>query len=810
MFVFVKSILSKEIVAGIIGLTILLLAGGAGAKTLTVDDSGGADFLKIQDAINYASAGDTILVYSGTYQEKVVVTKPLILKGIDNGGGRPVVKAMTRERPDEIPIALSSGSVTIDGFRTESGRAGIYVVSKNNVIINNTAFDNEVGIYLKGSSNSILKNNTALNNKYGILLGDSSNNNTVSGNIASNNDYGIYQVFSSNNTLSGNNVTSNILWGIYLAAVSNNTIYNNLFNNDVNFVSGGNFVNRWNITKAQGINIAGGPNLGGNFWVNPTGTGFSQTCPDDDNDGICDSPYDLGDLNNIDYLPLAFMPTATKMTLTVDDSGRADYSRIQDAINNARSGATILVYSGIYNENVIVNKPIILKGIDNGWGRPIIKSITLSAGNSTFDGFRTISGDYSPVYKPFTTKLVNLALIISVICTIVIVYFKKDMIRAEIASASINVTKGAIKDLIIGSIKGIFVGFMAGVVISQIMIYLGFFAEDRAWTSMISMILGALMGLVVGAIAGMVKDAIIGAIAGAIFGVVFQIRAATGWTIFGEFIGVAIIGAIVGSLIGRVVLNSSRKSSMNGAIIGGVIGYGGLFESMSGNLIGSAFIGIVFGSFIGGFLGLLAGRVTANKKAIPKGAVSGLIGSAIACAITGIFFQGEALYISFIVSLVAGAIIGGTICLYFGASKYVIFGAFIGGIIAGSTAGLIGGGIVVDWILMTKQKISQEVLISGSIGAVVGGIVGALQTRKNVILESAVAGSIGAEIGGIAGYIAARGSTHSLIVIPIAGAIVGGLINKYYGRRKYAILFVILGGIITGIILGIAGGVMRF
>ena len=127
-----KRVFSKEILAGIIGLTILLLVGGAGARTLTVDDSGGADFTEIQAAINNASAGDTILVYSGTYQEKVVVTKPLILKGIDNGGGKPVVKATTREKPGEIPIALSSGSVTLDGFRTESGSSGIYIISKNN------------------------------------------------------------------------------------------------------------------------------------------------------------------------------------------------------------------------------------------------------------------------------------------------------------------------------------------------------------------------------------------------------------------------------------------------------------------------------------------------------------------------------------------------------------------------------------------------------------------------------------------------------------------------------------------------------
>ena len=60
----------------------------------------------------------------------------------------------------------------------------------------------------------------------------------------------------------------------------------------------------WNITKQPGTNIIGGPYLGGNFWAYPNGTGFSQTCPDNDKDGICDVRYTL-DENNIDYLPLA-------------------------------------------------------------------------------------------------------------------------------------------------------------------------------------------------------------------------------------------------------------------------------------------------------------------------------------------------------------------------------------------------------------------------------------------------------------------------------------------------------------------------
>lgn len=136
-------------------LAILLLAGGAGAATLTVDDSGGANYTRIQDAIDNASAGDTILVYSGTYFENVNVNKRLILRGI----GMPVVDARGSGRA----ITLAADGIILEGFTATKAMTGISVTSNNNTLTGNNASSNNgnvgYGISLQSSSNNRIYNN---------------------------------------------------------------------------------------------------------------------------------------------------------------------------------------------------------------------------------------------------------------------------------------------------------------------------------------------------------------------------------------------------------------------------------------------------------------------------------------------------------------------------------------------------------------------------------------------------------------------------------------------------------------------------
>jgi len=49
-------------------------------------------------------------------------------------------------------------------------------------------------------------------------------------------------------------------------------------------------------------------------------------------------------------------PISNGNTLYVGGTGEGNYTKIQDAINNASDGDTVFVYNGTYYENVIINK----------------------------------------------------------------------------------------------------------------------------------------------------------------------------------------------------------------------------------------------------------------------------------------------------------------------------------------------------------------------------------------------------------------------------------------------------------------------
>ena len=198
----------------VVSVTILVLCfvAAASATTWSVDGSGGADFTGIQEAINTASVGDTIIVHSGVYYENVVVDKSVTLIG----NGQPVVDAEGKGNA----ISLTADGITLVGFtatNSESswGCAGIKVISSNNTITGNNVRNNWNGICLDNSSNNTITRNKASSNDGGIFLRESSNN-TITGNTFLNDGFRVS--YSYQNTVKDNTVNGKPL--VYLEDVS--------------------------------------------------------------------------------------------------------------------------------------------------------------------------------------------------------------------------------------------------------------------------------------------------------------------------------------------------------------------------------------------------------------------------------------------------------------------------------------------------------------------------------------------------------------------------------------------------------------
>ncbi len=238
------------------------------------------DFPRIQDAINNATAGDTVLVASGTYDEDISLNKSVSLVG----ESRDSTTIYSVNAQYVITILASDASVCNFTVKNSFPQGdGIIIFSGHNITIsNNTIGDGHDGLIAFTSFGNHVSGNVILNNSdYGVNLYSSSNNvfwdNTISNNDAS----GFEFASSSNNLILGNTISNNSL-GVNLIGSSNNLFYHNNFVNPAQVASDSN--NTWNF------------NGEGNYWSNYNGSNLNG-------DGIGNTQYSI-DTKNIDMYPL--------------------------------------------------------------------------------------------------------------------------------------------------------------------------------------------------------------------------------------------------------------------------------------------------------------------------------------------------------------------------------------------------------------------------------------------------------------------------------------------------------------------------
>ena len=163
------------------------------------------NYKTIQAAVNAASAGNTILVSNGTYNENLVVSKTLTIKAAS--GATPIVDGGAKQSC----FYVNAKNVWIEGFRLRNSGAsdcGIYIAASGATLVNNTISacgwgiylssgggsctlrgntvtgSTTVGIGLYGSKNNVITGSTTSGNRIGLLI-----NNAGTGNVIYLNDF---------------------------------------------------------------------------------------------------------------------------------------------------------------------------------------------------------------------------------------------------------------------------------------------------------------------------------------------------------------------------------------------------------------------------------------------------------------------------------------------------------------------------------------------------------------------------------------------------------------------------------------------
>lgn len=196
-----------------------------------VDDDGGADYTRIQDAIDNASDGNTVYVYSGTYYENIILNKSITLEGEDCN-----TTIIDGQKIDDV-IHLTGNSTIIRGFTIMNARngqnsddAGIDIRSYSNIIMDNIIFDNILGIYFQVlDSNNIITNNVFDDNSLGLKLRFTSET-IVSNNSFVDNYRGMRLEYVDHVNISGNTIVGEFIEGMrldnaYSCEISTNYIF---------------------------------------------------------------------------------------------------------------------------------------------------------------------------------------------------------------------------------------------------------------------------------------------------------------------------------------------------------------------------------------------------------------------------------------------------------------------------------------------------------------------------------------------------------------------------------------------------------
>jgi len=401
---------------------------------IIVDQNGTGDYYTIQEGINNANTGDTVLVYPGNYVEivdflgKDIVVASLFLTTQDtayilqtiidgNHANYQLVRFTNGETENAQLIGFTITNASgPSGKSTKSNSQGLGIhingsspVIESNRIINNSYNDWYItggGIVIENSSakiiNNIINNNEMAYHGGGIYINNSINvqieNNSINNNMV-NSGYGVsfgagihidssHYITMSNNTICNNYNNYGYGGGIYISQSDHIKILNNNISENITQRNGGGIYT----TFSSGIKIIG--NLLYSNHAELSGGGIY--CENSEmliaNNTVCfneaEGPYSKGggiyclNSNPNIFNTILFSNTAVtsgnQVFLNANSDPNFFYSNIEGGIS-AFGLADTVVYNGLYENNIEIEPQFILSG-DHPYNLDIT-SPCINAGN---------------------------------------------------------------------------------------------------------------------------------------------------------------------------------------------------------------------------------------------------------------------------------------------------------------------------------------------------------------------------------------------------------------------------------------------
>ncbi len=253
-------LITVVLLAILIGASLFIVLNKPIRRTLVVPD----DYAQVSWALGNATAGDTVYVKSGTYNERgFVIDEPLSLIGEDSSN-TILIGGVNGIRGGGSTISIRADNVTVSGFTIKSYNFptpawyffGIYAGGNNCKVTGNIIENCAVGIWNDGSaaniSSTTISGNLIRENLYtGILIGGSSSFITIENNNVTANSFGISLAGGYRCTITGNRIGLNKDGGIGLSGARIDIIGNILESNNgssVGFYGSSDLCRIWNNT----------------------------------------------------------------------------------------------------------------------------------------------------------------------------------------------------------------------------------------------------------------------------------------------------------------------------------------------------------------------------------------------------------------------------------------------------------------------------------------------------------------------------------------------------------------------------------